>query len=101
MAVLLAGCVSAHTARIEKMANGRTAERIYNNFGGNVAAEMAAWRSRVNQHNIDHYIVDGMCASFCAFVALYAPESCYTKTSNSSSTPRPALAWSRPKQLAD
>ena len=61
------------------MNNGKKVERIYNNLGGFAAVEMQKWRSRVNAHGIQHFIVDGLCASFCAFVALHAPESCYTK----------------------
>ncbi len=76
----LSACVgSGHTSKIEKLPSGKVVERIYSNFGGFVNHEMSEWRSRVRKHGIRHYIIDGSCYSFCTFVALYAPESCYTK----------------------
>ena len=76
---VLTACGPFHSSRLERLSNGKVAERIYNNLGGVVNAEKAAWKQRVRAHKIDHFIVDGMCASFCSFVALYAPDSCYTK----------------------
>lgn len=74
----LTACGGAHVSKVETV-NGKKVERIYNNLGGFVDDEMAAWRSRVNAHGIQAFIVDGTCASFCTFVALYSPDSCYTR----------------------
>ena len=78
--VAVAACgQSGHTSKIEKLPDGKVVERIYSNYGGFINREMSEWRARVRKHGIRHYIIDGSCYSFCTFVALYAPESCYTK----------------------
>ena len=79
LALLVSAC-SGHVSRIEKAENGFVYERIFNDMGGHVRNEYAAWTARQQAHGITHYVIDGTCASFCSFVALTSPRSCYTKS---------------------
>ena len=78
--VLLASACSGHFSRLETTPKGEVVERIYNNIGGHVRTEWAAWTARQRKHRINHYVIDGSCASFCSFVALASPRSCYTRS---------------------
>lgn len=77
VALLISAC-SGHVGQIETTASGHKFERIYNDLGGFVANEHAAWKARAERHNLSHFVIDGNCASFCSFIALAAPRSCYT-----------------------
>ncbi len=79
LALRVSAC-SGHIGRIETADNGFVYERIFNNLGGNVSTEFDNWRARQRAHGITHYVIDGTCASFCSFVALTSPKSCYTKS---------------------
>jgi len=79
VAALLSAC-AAHVGRLETTPSGKIVERIYNDMGGHVATEYAAWQSRRARDNISHYVLDGNCASFCSFQALAAPDTCYTRS---------------------
>ena len=77
LTILVSAC-SGHVGQIERAPDGRVVERILNDLGGVVRNEHALWTARQRRHGINHYVIDGNCASFCSFVALASPDSCYT-----------------------
>jgi len=79
VAALLSAC-AGHIGMLETTPSGKIVERIYNDMGGHVGTQYAAWRSRRARDNISHYVLDGNCSSFCSFQAFAAPKTCYTKS---------------------
>ena len=60
---------------------GRTTEDayvVYYDGGGFGGRERKLWEERMEDGR--HLVIDGTCASFCAFAAFAHPDSCYTES---------------------
>lgn len=76
--LLLASC-GVHIAEIETDKYGDVAERIYFDGGGHVRTEVEVWAARRRDDDIQYYVIDGICASFCAWEVFLGPRTCFTK----------------------
>ncbi len=78
--LFLSACAAAHVGeQVSTDVPGKgTAYVVSHDLGGHARSQLKRWKKRLKD-GVEFFVVDGTCASFCAFAALNKPNSCYTK----------------------